>query len=221
MMLKLQSYGVPKKSIHVIHNWSNGIAPIEKKQNKLREKWGYENEFVVGYSGNLGRGHDVETIITTINELRSNANIKFLFVGGGAKIDELRGRLISLGNVSFKAYQPRELLSESLSVPDAHLISLLPELEGFMVPSKFYGVIAAGKPVIFVGDPSGEIPRIIKQHDCGITVRNNDSVQLSEEILKLSTHPEKVFNMGLNGRKTFNTLFRLDAVTPKWKVILD
>ena len=220
MSLKLSDYRIPASSLQIIHNWAKDIAPIDKSRNKLRSDWGFGDEFVVGYSGNLGRGHDVDTIIATINQLRNTPKVKFLFVGGGAKIDELQRRLISLDNVCFKPYQARKLLSESLSVPDVHLISLLPELEGYMVPSKFYGVIAAGRPVIFVGDTNGEISKLVRQHNCGAVVEKDDSDALSERILYMSKHEELVSNMGRNGHAAFIMHYQLDKVIPKWKKIL-
>ncbi|MFX6876802.1 hypothetical protein ABTH39_19765, partial [Acinetobacter baumannii] len=70
----------------------------------------------------------------------------------------------------FQSYQPRELLADSLAAADVHLISLLPALEGLIVPSKLYGILAAGRPTIFIGDTEGEVAKVLREHDCGVTV---------------------------------------------------
>ena len=77
---------------------------------------------------------------------------------------------LGLESVRFKGYQPSALLAQSLSASDVHLVSLRPELEGLIVPSKFYGICAAGRPSIFVGDKDGEIARLISRHGCGRTL---------------------------------------------------
>ena len=96
----------------------------------------------------------------------------WLFIGGGALYQDLQAQVERrrLTSVHFRPYQPSERLAESLSVADVHLVSLRPELEGLIVPSKFYGIAAAGRPTIFVGDKDGEIAQLIARHACGQTV---------------------------------------------------
>ena len=89
-------------------------------------------------------------------------------------------------SVMFRPYQSRERLSESLSAPDVHLISLKPNLEGLIVPSKYYGIAAAGRPAIFVGNPDGELARIIRDSKTGFVIRDGDGGGLAEAILKLA-----------------------------------
>ena len=89
-------------------------------------------------------------------------------------------------SVMFRPYQSRERLSDSLSTPDVHLISLKPNLEGLIVPSKYYGIAAAGRPAIFVGNPDGEMARIIRDSKTGFVIPDGDGVGLAEAILKLA-----------------------------------
>src|SRR5213076_1629794 len=95
-------------------------------------------------------------------------SIEFLITGGGAQLETVRAQ--RLPNVRFAAYAPREELSKSLSAADAHLVTLRPELEGLIVPSKFYGVLAVARPVLFVGATDGELARIIRENDCGFVI---------------------------------------------------
>jgi len=123
--------------------------------NSLREEWNLGQKFVVGYSGNFGRAHDFATVLDAAAMLRDLRDVHFLFVGNGAQLPWVQARVAALGltDVSFRPYQPLDRLALSLSVPDLHLVSLKPELEGLIVPSKFYSVLAAGRPVLFVGIP--------------------------------------------------------------------
>ena len=118
-------------------------------------------------------------------------SVRWLFIGDGALYERLKAAVSAqkLSNVDFKPYQPRERLAESLCAIDVHLVSLRPELEGLIVPSKFYGIAAAGRPTIFIGDPDGEIARLITKYECGLTVRQGDGAGLAEAVLELASNP--------------------------------
>jgi glycosyltransferase involved in cell wall biosynthesis len=119
----------------------------------------------------------------------------------------------------FKPYQLREQLALSLTVPDVHLISLQPSLEGLIVPSKFYGIAAAGRPTIFVGDRYGEIPRILRETGSGYTVSVGDSVGLANRILEMSRDVETM-NMGVRARLTFDQHFDQRHAFAAWEELL-
>src|SRR5690606_3131947 len=106
--------------------------------------------FVVGYSGNFGRAHEFATLLDAAEELLRAPDIRFLMIGEGQQrgFVEAEARRRGLTNILFKPFQPSEMLSESLGVSDVHIVSLLPSLEHCIVPSKFYGVLAAGRPTI-------------------------------------------------------------------------
>ena len=84
-----------------------------------------------------------------------------------------------------------------------HLISLKPNLEGLIVPSKYYGIAAAGRPVIFVGHPEGELARIIKDSKTGFVIRDGDGVGLSEAIQTLALNPKLAAEQGARARRLF------------------
>src|SRR5207248_628607 len=134
---KVIAAGVAKACARVIPNWSNDeeIVPVASCDNPLRRDWKLEGKFVVGYSGNLGRAHDFETVLGAAERLRANPQIVFLFIGGGHSFAELAQRVKELQlepMFRFLPYQDRALLKYSLGVPDVHLLSLRPELEGLI-----------------------------------------------------------------------------------------
>jgi glycosyltransferase involved in cell wall biosynthesis len=135
----------------------------------LRVEWRLQGKFVIGYSGNLGRAHEFKTILDAAQVLRDRPDIAFLFIGAGHQLAmiEAEAQKRGLTNISIRPFQPTWRLKQSLSVPDVHLVSLQAALEGLVVPSKFYGIAAVGRPTIFVGDPSGEIPAILAEAGCG------------------------------------------------------
>jgi glycosyltransferase involved in cell wall biosynthesis len=191
-----------------------------------------EGKFVVGYSGNLGRAHEVDTLIDAIarleqesrvtlagrEEKRPKRDVIWLFIGGGALYRQLQAEIHARGitSVHFLPYQPRERLAASLSVPDVHLVSLRPELEGLIIPSKYYGIAAAGRPAIFIGDSDGEIARILKTDDIGRTIAPGDGAELAALIWKISANPALARRMGLRARRAFEQRFNLSTAVAAW-----
>jgi colanic acid biosynthesis glycosyl transferase WcaI len=171
---------------------------------------------VVAYSGNLGRAHEYQTILNAAQILRRRDDIIFLFIGGGALLSELMRDVKSrqLGaNFIFKPYHPHESLGVSLTLPDALWLSLNPDLDGLIVPSKFYGACAAGRPIIFVGDPNNELAKLIEENHCGTVVPTGASEKLSAHILELAGDPAKVETQGANARALVEERFsRKDAL---------
>jgi glycosyltransferase involved in cell wall biosynthesis len=153
MAARIRARGVDASKVRVISNWVDGeaITPLPAEINPTRVEWNLIGKFVVMYSGNMGRGHEFETILGAAAKLQADARFVFLFVGGGNQRGPLGIEVERLGitNIRFKPYQRREHLGLSLTVGDVHLISLRQELEGLIVPSKFYGILAAGRPVLF------------------------------------------------------------------------
>ena len=116
----------------------------------------------------------------------------FPIIGEGNRKESLQqeSTRCGLANVLFKPTQPSAQLKYSVTLPDVHLVSLKPALEGLIVPSKFYSAIAATRPVIFVGDGSndgdGEIAREVSRGQCGVTVAPDDAVGLANAVERLS-----------------------------------
>ena len=254
-MAKLvEARGVAEERISIIPNWADGrrIRPIDRAGNVLRKEWGLNDDFVVGYSGNLGRAHSFNAFLAAMGELeaRSGAEskalslveagdcdcrsgsdskgfpgqgVRWLFVGGGANMGALKRavREKGYGSAMFQPYQPGERLAESLSAADVHLISLKPELEGLIVPSKYYGIAAAGRPAIFIGDPAGELARIIKDSHSGFVVREGDGAGLADAIQTLANDPALAAEQGARARRRFESDYDLRHAIVAWDNLIE
>ena len=225
MAQRIEAQGVPLDRIRIIHNWSDEtqIVPIDRDANPLRREWGLADRFVVGYSGNMGRAHEFATIIDAATLLKNRDDIRFVFIGGGAQADHIAREVAQrkLGNFDFKPYQTRDQLAYSLGAADLHLISLLPDLEGLIVPSKFYGIAAAGRPTLYIGDPEGEIPAVLAQENCGHTVRPGEAVELARYIESLADDRPKAVRLGRNARGVFERKFSKKRALAKWKALIE
>jgi glycosyltransferase involved in cell wall biosynthesis len=225
MRRRLEAAGVAAAQIETIANWCDdeSIKPTLPADNPLRSTWGLDDKFVIGYSGNLGRAHEYATVLDAADDLRSERDIVFLFIGGGHLTQSLRAEVERKGLTAmfqFRPYQPESGLAQSLSVPDAHWISLLPSMEGLIVPSKFYGVAAAGRPIIAVTDPEGEIAELVGDSQCGAVVAPGDGRSLARVIRELKHDRVRLEEMGHKARALLDQSFRRQIAFERWDSLL-
>jgi colanic acid biosynthesis glycosyl transferase WcaI len=205
----------------VVPNWADGdsIVPL-KEPNPLRTQWQLDGQFIVGYSGNLGRGHEFETLLGAIKILLDDESIKFLFIGGGALMGQLKEKVSAHPNCIFKPYQPRDQLPLTLTLPDVHLTILKPELEGLILPSKVYGVLAAGRPSIFIGDLDGELANMLTSNRVGMAVETGDSQALADAIRLLQNQSDQSEKMGIQARQLYDQSFGRQRSLEKLESVL-
>jgi colanic acid biosynthesis glycosyl transferase WcaI len=226
MAKMVRGCGINPERVHVIPNWCDdeAICPLEHDLNPLRREWGLEGRFVVGYSGNLGRGHEFRTVLDAAERLRDDSNIVFVMIGGGKGFPELTEQIQRRNldsSFRFFPYQERAVLEYSLGLPDIHWLSLKPELEGLIVPSKFYGIAAAGRPIISVGARDGEIAQLVERHGCGLVVEPGGSELLATELRRLAKSPARVAEMGSCARKMLERHFTRRRAFACWDKLLD
>ena len=226
MARKVKTLGAPAERIHVIPNWCNDedIRRVAPADNPLRREWNLADKFVFGYSGNLGRAHEFATVLGAAERLRNEPRVAFLMIGGGKRFAELAAAAQSRGIAGafrFLPYQARALLSYSLGAADVHWVSLDPRLEGLMVPSKFYGIAAAGKPIIVIGDPNGELAQLVQRNACGFAVAPGDSDALTATLRRLSETPQTVSEMGARARQMLDAHFTRRQGLARWRQLLD
>ncbi|HRI37889.1 MAG TPA: glycosyltransferase family 4 protein [Nitrospira sp.] len=224
MAERLREEGIPSDQITIIENWADGdaIRPIKRQDNPLLHEWGLDDKFVLGYSGNMGRVHEFKTMIDAAERLKVVDEIAFVFIGDGMARRWLESEAAGRGltNVQFYPYQSADRLQWSLSVPDVHFVSLRPTLEGLIVPSKFYGIAAAGRPIIHIGDPDGEIARILDRERCGWSFCIGEVDALAACILRLFRRRLEVIEAGLCARRAFDRKYSRGHALDSWRVLL-
>lgn len=223
---RVANRAIAPERIRIIPNWSSGeeIKPLARNDNPLRREWGLETKFVVGYSGNMGRAHEFSALFDAADRLRHRSDIAFLFIGDGKQRPQLeeQARSRRLDNLMFRPYQPKEVVAQSLTVPDCHVVSLKPSLEGLIVPSKLYSSMAAGRPVIFVGARDGEISRLMNANPpFGVSVAPDDVDRLTRAIEELANDLDQSNTLGKNGRQVFEQQFDRPIAFAKWSALID
>ena len=207
-----------------IANWARDdrLRPRAPKDSALRREHFAEGDFVVAYSGNLGRVHEFETLILAARVLEHDRNIRFLIVGAGPRLAELKNRVQSAKFTSFMFLppQPESALEDSLAAGDAHLISLQPQFEGLVLPSKLYSIAAVGRAMIFCGDEQGEVARLLDAHQCGLSALAGDGMQLAHVIRTLAGDRARCEQLGRNARSMLDQHFSRDKALAKWATVL-
>jgi glycosyltransferase involved in cell wall biosynthesis len=208
----------------LIPNWA--LEEDGESHSPLRSEWGLDRHFVVGYSGNMGRAHRLRGLIDAAALLRDLPGVRFVLIGGGAQRTALEQHASATGvtNVEFRPYQPREKLRDTLCVPDLHVVSLDESLEGLILPSKFVGAIALSRPVLWIGDPNGEIGTLIRSSGCGVTVPSGEPVVLAALLRELALDHAagggRLATMAAAARSLWQARFRRQAALQAWMVLL-
>lgn len=180
------------------------------------KQYGVDKCFTVLYSGNLGRCHDEETIIQCARLLRKNPAIKFLFIGNGAgslRVQEAI-HLGQLPNAMQLPYQDKEVLPYSLSAGDLSLVSVKPNMDAVVAPSKLYGILAAGRPVAVICPEGCYLRELIDEGNCGNYFTNGDAQGLADYIERLASDRPEADYLGKNARRYCEHRFTLEKILP-------
>lgn len=203
---------VSASRIRVIPTWSDSrnVRPLRKKDNSLRRELGYRaQDFVVLYAGNAGLAHDFGVTLDAMELLQSEADIHFLFVGGGPRRAWIEREVVRrrFDRCRYLDYFPREDLARVLSAGDIHLITLRTDMAGLVAPSKLYGSMAAGRPVVLVGPSTSDPASVILGESVGVVVDPANcraaAGQLAEAILALRDDREIRDQLAHRSRQAF------------------
>lgn len=169
-----------KPKYSCINNWidEKEIYPLpydNEMVQKLRDEYGLNGKYVIMYSGNIGLYYDLKNIIKVIERFKDD-DIAFLFAGDGSVLRDLKDYVASheMNNVVFAPYQDKDKLIYSLNLGDVHFVVNSKGIKGVSVPSKLYGVMAAGKPVLGILEEGTEARTIIEESGCGLSVNPGD-----------------------------------------------
>jgi colanic acid biosynthesis glycosyl transferase WcaI len=222
MAKRIIGAGALSERVHVAPNWADGklLSPVKAGENRLRTELVGSARVAVMYSGNMGRAHDIETLLDAARILEDRSDIVFVFVGSGEKRRLVESASRQLPNVRLAPYQDRQHLAASLSAGDIHLVSLAPEALGLIEPSKVYGVMAVQRPVVFVGPGESEVAISIANGGSGFVVPNARPQVLADRIVYLADNPADRETMGARARRAFENHHERKIATRRFADVL-
>ncbi len=211
--------------IEIIPNWANAssIHPVPREQLPLAREWLPSCQFVIGYFGNLGFAHNFQSSLQAAALLHDRADVQFLWVGDGSRRLAFQQSIetLQLRNVQWQGQQPFDRMGEILGIADVHLVMLDPQFDEVLVPSKTYSAMAAGRALLFLGNPRSELARLVREHDIGIAVAQEDVEGISTAIRLLADDPERCRQMGLRARQLFDAQFERGRVMGRWQNLVE
>jgi colanic acid biosynthesis glycosyl transferase WcaI len=203
MRRRLEEKGTPTERLAVIPNWvdTTAITP-QPRDNEWARANQLDDKFVVMHSGNVGHAQNLDNLVRASTFLRDLDELRILIIGFGARHDHtvaLARRLEA--SVWFKPYQPREVLAQSLATADLHFVGLGRGLSGYVVPSRLYGILAAGRPVVVAADEDSETAQVVRAVGCGVVIPPGRPELLAGTIRELRESRDELSAMGARGRE--------------------
>jgi len=221
MERRMLGKGIPSEKIAIIPNWVDVQAMRTPAHSAMREKFG--ERFVVMYSGNLGLSQGLEAVLEAAWRLRDDQRLLFVLIGEGARKTWLQeeARRKGLANVWFLPYQPKARLGDSLTAADLHLIPLMPGAAGCMVPSKVYGILAAGRPFVAMMEDYADVACLASEHRVGFVTPPGDVDGLVAAIGSAMQNPAQLKEMGRRARRLAEEQFERRVVTRRFAQLLE
>ena len=191
--------------VKVIPNWADTsmMKPISHDKNPFLIEHGWQNKFIVLYSGNMGMTHKIESLIEVATLLREQPDILFLFIGRGAKMPLIEKMIQerNLNNCATMPFLPLEQTPYSIGAADVGVITLDENAADVSVPSKTYNMMAVGSALMCISPQGTELSILIKEHNVGQTFRSDEIGQMKEYILALYSNPGELRKYKDNSRR--------------------
>ncbi|MBI1370460.1 MAG: glycosyltransferase [Planctomycetes bacterium] len=214
---RLAEKGVERERIVVIPPWSRAdqIRVIDAAASPLRRDQKLDGKFVVMYSGNAGLIHTFDAVRAAMRELANDPRFAFVFIGSGRRLEEITEPCLKL------PYQPRDGLSETLGAADVHLVTLRNGMTGTAVPSKLYGIMAAGRAAIFLGPADADTALDLRAAESGFVLKGDDSAGLVAALRRLADNPAECEQLGRNARAAFEQSYEHQVCCEQFEGLLE
>jgi len=215
MRTRLLARGTPTSLIHVVENWADGTA-ITPGPNRR------SSPLTLLYSGNLGLAHDVDTVTAVLRHFRNDSRFVFTFAGGGVGRAELQRICAAeaIENAHFIPYVDRGRMNEHLAQADIGLVTERPACIGTVVPSKTYSMMAAGRPILFIGPREATPGLVVQRFQCGWQVDPGDVGTLIALLEWSSASRETLWQYGQRARCAFEQHYDMRLGVAKVAAVL-
>jgi glycosyltransferase involved in cell wall biosynthesis len=211
-----------KTKIIVVENWADvdTVYPIMENHRSIYNSLELNDKIVFQYAGNMGRLQGLEELLDIIS-LCTNPNLHFVFIGEGALKNTLiaKTEFLKLTNVSFLNSFNRSQQNLFLNACDVAIVSLYDAMLGLGVPSKSYNIMAAGKPILYLGNKNGEIGLVVRENGIGWQFESTQT----KEILVFLNQFEKISigEKNINARRVAEQFFARQHILKKYEKLIN
>ena len=223
MRRRLEAKGAPGERIRVIPNWIDTatISPQEHG-NEWARNHRLEGKFVVMHSGNVGHAQNLDVLVRATTFLRDLVDVEVVIIGFGARHADMTAlaKRLEADRVRFLPYQPREILPYSLSSADLHFVGLVKGLAGYVVPSRLYGILAAGRPAVVAADADSETAQVVERIGCGVVVPPGRPELLAGVIREAHAGRLDLEGMGRRGREYVTAEADRSVAVARYRTVL-
>ena len=181
---------------------------------------------MVLWAGNFGHHQNFDAILDAAvvlrdGETQGGRKVTFAFVGDGAKREYIASRICNedISNAKMFPFVPVAQFSDMLASADVSLVALEPGAEGLGVPSKFYNILASGRPTVALVAPGSEVAHVLEENNCGVRI-DQDGAQLARVIGELAGDPQRVQTMGANARRACEEKYSMTQVARQFYDVL-
>jgi glycosyltransferase involved in cell wall biosynthesis len=213
---RLKGYGLPQSVTLTPWALEEPAQPLPKDPAEREFVFGKDCDLGLMYSGNMGRAHCYRLTLELARRLR-NRPVVFAYSARGRRLEELKAAVtVEDSNIRFVPFAPQGKLNSRLSAPDVHLVALGEGWTGVAVPSKFFGALAAGRPVLFEGGEDSSIARWIRQYRVGWVLTPENIGEVSRELLEFSADDRLKLEMFRRCHQVYQSFFSKKAVMDSW-----
>jgi glycosyltransferase involved in cell wall biosynthesis len=224
MRRRLEHKGVAPSRIVEISNWATGPIEPAPDDGALRRDWGLEGAFVLMYSGNLGIGHEFETLLDGLRLAAPKCpRLRLVVIGQGSRLAEVREGVAAHGLddvVSFRGFVPAEQLSASLGLADLAIVTLRPGFEGLIVPSKLFGHMGRGIPTLYIG-PESDVSVFLREADAGLVYATGEAAALAEGLAAACRGEQPLRACAERSRAAYEARFSRDRALAAYRQLVD
>lgn len=215
------NYALDADKIEVITNWSDEQAIRVRDKNTRFRAQNDLSGFVVLYAGGFGQYQNFDCILDAA-KLLAGEEVLWVFVGEGARKADIAARIEAegLSQVRLLPFVPQAQLCDLLASADVSLVTLEAGAEGLGVPSKFYNILASGRPTLALVSPSCEVARVLQEADCGVRVEQGDAQDLAQAVRALVASPGESARLGQNARRVFEEKYTLPRIAARFHEVL-
>jgi colanic acid biosynthesis glycosyl transferase WcaI len=224
MKQRVVAKGVDPRRIRVISNWGDAerVKP-QPRESAWARKHRLLDKFVVMHFGNVGHAQDLDTLIGATTLLRDLDDLVVPIIGVGARLAELKelAETLEADKVLFFPWQAYEDRAMPISAAHLHVVGLARGLAGYIVPSRMWGVLAAGRPVIAAAEDESETAAVVRQTGCGLVVPPGDPLRLAEAIRACHDGKHDLEEMGRRARAYAQTETDRAIAVARYRTVLE